>query len=87
MSRAPKDMNHLELRGERYGTAGCYIGQDKLSGFAVKPGNSAQKKRTDKAFFASMRNIANSHQHLGTRLRILYSSREKQERAVLNGIR
>jgi hypothetical protein len=87
MSRAPKDMKPLELRGERYGTAGCYIGQDKLLGFAVKSSIPAQKKRTGKGFFASMRSIANSHQHLETRLRILYSSREKQERAVLNGIR
>jgi len=53
----------------------------------MKAGDLGQKKRTGQAFFASMRNIANSHQHLGIRLRILYSSREKQERAVLNGIR
>jgi hypothetical protein len=78
MSRAPKDMKPLELRGERYGTAGCYIGQDKLSGFAMKPGDSAQKKRTGMAFFASMRSIANSHQHFGTRLRIRYSFRKNK---------
>jgi hypothetical protein len=53
----------------------------------MKPGDSAQKKRTGMPFFASMRNIANSHQHFGTRLRILYPFRKKQKRAVSNGIR
>jgi hypothetical protein len=44
----------------------------------MKPGDSAQKKRTGMAFFASMRSIANSHQHFGTRLRIRYSFRENK---------
>jgi len=78
MSCAPKDIKHPELRGERYGTAGCYIGQDKLLEFAMKASDSGQKKRTGKGFFASMRNIANPHQHLETHLRTPYSSRQNK---------
>jgi hypothetical protein len=87
MGRAPENMKHLELRGNDTVLRDALLVKINCSQHRRNDPFSARKSAQQQGFFASMRNIANSHQQATRVCDSSHSLRRQDKRAVPNGHR